>query len=259
MKRLKIILLVVLALGMVWGIWRYRDYQIQKETRRKNEIILTVAMGADVHNDLEVLAEMVKKEADMVVIAGDLTNAGGRKELIGVKNVLEASNKEYYVVPGNHDWWNQRVNAGAWEEVFGKKYQSLVKSGIKFILIDNGYWQGLGEDQWTWLMREVEECREMRCLAVAHIPLNHLVSTYVMGEDDPVVTAEARRLLKLLVDNGVKEIFSGHLHYADSYEIGGLRTNLVGALNRARSRQTEYTLVRIKREGVEKEMVKIEL
>ncbi len=258
-KRLRIWVLVVLAVAVVWGIWRYRDQKIREEVARKNEVILTVAIGADVHNDLEVLAGMMKTEAEMVVIAGDLTNVGGKKELIEVKNVLEASNMDYYVVPGNHDWWNQKVNAGVWENVFGAKYQSFYKKGIKFILIDNGDWKGLGQEQWAWLTDEVGECLRLRCVVVAHMPLNHLVSTHVMGEDSPAVAGEAKELLKLLTDNGVNEIFSGHLHYAGSYEIGGLQTNLVGAMNRARSRKVEYTLVKIKGEGVEKETVKIEL
>lgn len=259
MKKWRVLILLVLAIGTVWGIWRYRDQKIREEEAWRNEVILSVAIGADVHNELEILSKMVKNETGVVVLAGDVSNSGGKKELMGVKNVLEASGKEYYVVPGNHDWWNQKVNAGVWTEVFGQKYQSFHKEGIKFILVDNGNWQGLGEEQWNWLRGEVGECRQVRCLVVMHMPINHLISSHVMGEDNSVVKLEAKELLKLLTDNGVKEYFAGHLHYADSYEIGGLRTNLVGAMNRARSRKVEYTLLKVKREGWDKEIVKIEL
>lgn len=251
MKRVKIVIFVLLAVGAVGLIWYWRDGQIKKQEQ-------TVVIVADVHNDIESLRKVGEGEGDLVIIAGDLTNGGTKKELTAIKKVLDDSGKKYYVIPGNHDWWNQKLNARAWEEIFGVKYQSIYVGAhgnaplLKILLIDNGYWQGLGEEQWQWLRGEAGECVRVKCLVVMHKPLNHLVSDHVME-------TEAKELLKLLVDNGVKEYFAGHLHYADSYEIGGLRTNLVGAVTRARSGKPEYTRIKITGKGVEKEVIPIEL
>jgi len=69
------------------------------------------------------------------------------------------------------------------------------------------------------------------------MPLEHGVTKHVMGENSEKVTGEAGWLHQLLVNNGVKSIYAGHLHYSDEYTIDGLKTNLVGAISRDRNNQ----------------------
>jgi hypothetical protein len=49
-----------------------------------------------------------------------------------------------------------------------------------------------------------------------------------MGEFDKDTAKEADWLRKLLVDSGVKEIETGHIHHFASYTLGDLKTNQVG-------------------------------
>ncbi|OGL52348.1 hypothetical protein A3K55_02335 [Candidatus Shapirobacteria bacterium RBG_13_44_7] len=261
MKKLRWLVVIMLAVGVVVLIWEWRDRRLVEEVKRE-EVELRVAMGADIHTDVDSLEKMLVaakgKGSSLVILVGDLTKVGARSELVAVRKVLDESGMRFYVVPGNHDWWNQKTSRGAWEEIFGVKYQSFKEGGNKFILVDNGHWLGLGKEQRQWLEGEVLECRVVRCVVVMHMPLQHLWSTHVMGEDSQAVKAEAGELVKLLVDNGVKEIYSGHLHYADSYEIGGLGTNLVGAVTRAGSQKPEFTEVVIGGGEVKKEVVGVE-
>ena len=274
MKDWKILLAIVGMVAILGGIEIYVKQEGEKrpETRKEEikvedkeeRIIWTFGVGADVHNDIEVLVKVMfeaeKRGEKMMILAGDLTNEGKKAELIKIKKVLDESGMKYYVVPGNHDWWqSDRDKTDYWSQVWGKNYQSFKVDKIKFILVDNGRWSGLGKVQKTWLEGEVGECRWVECVVVMHEPLEHTISTHVMGEDNKAVTVEAGWLKKLLVDNGVKEIFVGHLHYASSYTIGGLKTNLVGAITSEKNYQVpRFTEVGVGESGWEEKVVEVE-
>jgi len=208
---------------------------------------LKFGVMADIHLDWEEWAKFLKIAKDrgeqMVIVAGDLTSVGKLEELVAAKKVLDESGMKYYVIPGNHDLWTgDRQQKQLFNQVFGSDYQSFKMSGHKFILINNGGVNGLGEIQYQWLEREVVECRVVNCVVVMHIPLNHSFSGHVMGEGNPQVAAEGQQIITWLVENRVAEIITGHLHYATSYELDGFRTNIVGAISRSRNNQTpRYT------------------
>lgn len=223
---------------------------VPTEVREKN-ILFKFSVMSDIHNDIEMLEEALRQaqgQNDLVILTGDLTNDGTRTEQEAIKNVL---NENVYVIPGNHD-----IYKNIW--VFGKKYQSFEKSGWKFILIDNSNWRGLGDEQKSWLEGETAECLIKSCLAFMHKPLIHNFSTHVMGENSVKVTAEAKWLRELLVSNGVRIGYSGHLHYASSYTIDGWKTVLVGAISAARNTQTpRFTEVVVYDDGTIENQVKI--
>lgn len=263
MKGKKIWLLVVVIIGLCIGIicvFRNKEVKVvetevkvTKEETLKGK--LKMAVLADIHSDtveLERILEKVKNNQNqLVVVAGDLTIEGKYDELVKVKEELDDSGLNYLVVPGNHEY--SRSN---FEKVFGKNYQSFRGEGIKLILIDNGYWKGLGEEQKKWIENEVLECELMLCLAVMHKPLNNSFSSHVMGENNEVVTEEALWLKNLLVNFGVKRIEAGHLHYASSYELEGIRTDIVGAVSRERNNQSpRYTEIMINGDLIEREVI----
>lgn len=193
---------------------------------------------ADIHNDNEELNKALRQasarggQAGLVIMAGDLTINGSRKELDEIKKTLDESQVKYLVVPGNHD-----VIKKQFVGVFGKSYQTVVKDNLKLILIDNSYWGGLGEEQKKWIEVESQGCNVIVCVAIMHMPLEHGITKHVMGENSEKGTEEAGWLHQLLVSNGVKSVYAGHLHYSDVYTIDGLETNLVGAISRDRNNQ----------------------
>ena len=204
---------------------------------------LKFAVMSDIHLDTEnlekalVLAKVDK--VDFVIVTGDMTSLGKKEELKKVKKVLDNSGLEYYVVPGNHDLWASRqFKTDIYSEVFRKDYQSFWQNKVKFILINNGSYFGLGEEQKNWLKEEVKECQYFACLVFAHIPLNHPISLHVMGEDNPKVASEAGEIIRTLVDNKIEQIFVGHVHYSAEYELQGLKTVVVGAITGNRNVQS---------------------
>lgn len=206
---------------------------------------------ADVHmnwTDWRKLLKTAKESGNQIVfVAGDMTSLGKKNELLAAKKVLDESGVRYMVVPGNHDMWeSDRVGRSLFEEVFGKEYQSYQTGNSKFILVNNGRATGLGVVQRKWLDEEVKECKQIHCIVVMHMPLNHNLSAHIMGEKNKKVSQEAQGLIKLFNESGVVDILAGHLHYSGSYELDGLRTNLVGAVTRERNTQTprytEFTL-----------------
>lgn len=222
-----------------------------------NEII-RVAIMADIHNDGEQLSKMLSlartNGVDMVIMAGDLTNWGSKEELEKIKNILEKSTLKYAVVPGDHE-----KNLSDFRSIFGVNYQSIGLGGVKFILIDNGSWHGLGEVQKKWVETEVTDCRELVCIGIMHKALNNLWSAQVMGENNKKVEAEADWLRELLIKAGVKQIEVGDLHYAGSYELEGIRTDVVGAISREDNNQSpRYTELVISNGLIERRVVEEE-
>lgn len=63
---------------------------------------MKIACIADIHNDLSFLKELLLIDYDVLVIAGDLTNFGGSKEVKHVLNALD-DNKPTIFIAGNHD------------------------------------------------------------------------------------------------------------------------------------------------------------
>lgn len=263
MKRWRIAWLLAMLTVIAWGIISLISEKEPTLLKIENivpvptvfEKKIKIAVMADVHDDsdqLKIMLDMAKNDGvEMVVVAGDLTNEGKVNELTKIKNTLDNSALKYAVVPGNHEYFlKDFIN------IFGKNYQSIKLGEVKLILMDNSYWQGMDEIQKKWIESEVSECRIMICVAIMHKPLNNSFSTHVMGENNKKATAEAKWLKDLLISSGVKQIEAGHLHYASSYELEGIRTDIVGAISRDRNNQTpRYTELMIGRNSIERKVV----
>lgn len=219
---------------------------------------LIIAIMADVHSDGEELEKMLLRAkndgVELVIVAGDLADGGEKEDLIKIKDILVKSELKYAVIPGDRE-----KNLNIFKEVFGPDYQSIEAGRVKFILINNASWHGLGEEQKKWIETEVKDCRERTCLVVMHKALNNLFSSQIMGEGNKKVEAEAQWLKQLFVDSGVRRIEAGDLHYATSYELEGIRTDIVGAISREDNLQSSrYTELMISKDLIERRVVEEE-
>lgn len=276
-KFLFLALVVGVVAGGVWGWWgrggredggKQEEVEELKGQKVAEEPIKFVVMS-DIHSDWGNLRKALEKAkkgfgggGGFVIITGDLTTLGKKSELVEAKKILDESGLKYYVVPGNHDiWWGRKYKKNIWKEVFGESFLSFKEDGVKFILINNGDGEGgfggyEGSGQKEWLIKEAEECLKIYCLVFMHMPLNHPTSLHVMGEENSEVASEAGKLIKLFVQNQVKEVFAGHLHYSSSYELGGLKTSITGAITSERNFQSpKYLEVKIKDLTMEKKDV----
>lgn len=211
--------------------------------------IIKFAIMADIHVDLKNLEKaliLAKKEGvEFVIILGDLTIMGKYNEFEGVKRVIESSNLEYYILPGNHDYFYRRDEKKIFffGEVFGPDFKSFKKEGAKFILINNAdqskrvsdVWSKEGRRQDEWLKEELKECsKPYYCLVFTSSPLDPLHLNLEEGDATKSASiTEAGELLNLFIKSGVKEVFSAGLHYYFRYDYGNLKNTLVGAITAA--------------------------
>lgn len=265
MRKWKIVwlatMLIVLSIGIIWIFVRNQKTVVINNALPIPTVVedkLKIAVMADIHNDSEELKIMLNKAKDngveIVILAGDLTNEGKLSDLVKIKKILDEVALRYAVVPGNHEY-----SLDNFKTIFGKNYQSIKFGEVKLILIDNSYWQGLDEEQKEWIKTEVVDCRVLVCIAIMHKPLNNVLSTHIMGENNKKAAAEAIWLRELLIGFGVRQIEAGHLHYASSYELEGIRTDIVGAISRERNNQSpRYTELMIGRYSIERNVVEEE-
>lgn len=239
--------MIFLSVGSLFFFFRQEKDSLTpflETEERQNEKPVHFAVMADVHSDWANLGKALSKAREqgvaLVIIAGDLTDLGKEEELVKAKAILDQAGLTYYLVPGNHDlWFGEKIKADLFSKVFGLRYQSFKNGKTKFILVDNGSSRfGSSEEQWQWLVGEIKECRIFYCLVFTHMPLNHGTSKHIMGEDNPKAASQAAKLVKLLVENEVRKLFVGHLHYQSSYQIDGLSTTIVGAVTDQRNYQT---------------------
>ncbi len=270
--KLKLLAVLVLLL-VIWGSYKNSERNVTEIDQSKEEFLnneegggedLKFSVMADVHSKFDNWKELLKvakeRGGGFVILAGDLVTEGRKSEFMEAKRVLDESEVEYYVIPGNYDWrWGESKGRNEYGEVFGSDYFSFKKGGVKFLMINNGGYLGLGEKQWEWLRSEVGECQEYFCIGVMHMPLNHNFLTDVMGRENQKLKSEASELLMVLRDGGVKDIITGHMHYSTSYEIEGIRTYIVGAVGEHKNPQgSRYTEFEIRNNKLYRQVVTLE-
>ncbi len=265
MRKGKILgLILVIALGFFF----FGDI-FSKNTKREKENNLNilptetdkklrVAIMADIHGDGEQLEKMLLKakesKSELVIIAGDLIDREEDGELIKMKVILDRSGMKYVVIPGDRE-----KNINNFKDVFGGDYQIIEMEKVKFILINNASWHGMGTEQKKWVEGAVSDCRQKICVAIMHKALNNLFSVQIMGEGNEKVALEARWLRELLITSGVKRIEAADLHYSTSYELEGIRTDIVGAISREDNLQSSrYTELMIDHNSIERRVVEEE-
>jgi 3',5'-cyclic AMP phosphodiesterase CpdA len=256
-KTIKVALLAVTVAVLaifLWGVvWpKVAVAPTGEFSRSTTSVPLKFAVLSDIHSDLPNLTKALNQakndQVSLVIVTGDLTDVGTVAELAAVKKTLTASGLPYYVVPGNHDYWQSRnLDQNVFKQVFGASYSpqtiyyghGILSKEVMLVLVDNGDdYSGLGSEQWAWLRQELTSCHQIRCLVFMHEPLNHPSSEHVMGEGHPAVATEAATLRQTLVAAGVKDLFTGHLHSSHRYVLDGLTTRIVGAVATARNWQT---------------------
>lgn len=148
---------------------------------------LRFALLTDLHltpgaESSDQLAEMVKEinasDLDMVVITGDLTNRGSYKELRNVKNILDQLEKEYLILPGNHETNWSETASNTFSELFGED-KFLVKYGSYLLVgLNTGPFMRMGDghilqQDLVWLEEQLQAHMKpgMTLLFFAHYPL----------------------------------------------------------------------------------------
>ncbi len=153
---------------------------------------------------------------EFLLHTGDISHLSKPEEFDTVDQILKATGKEIFFVPGEHDVLND--DGAQFRERYGKGaegagWYSFDKKGVHFIGLVNvmnlkaGGLGTLGPEQLEWLEDDVKHLKHSTPLVVfAHIPLWTVYPEWGWGTDD---SAQALAYLKKF---GSVTVLNGHIH-----------------------------------------------
>lgn len=189
------------------------------QAKDDKEIVLTLAVMSDSHNDNEALAKALAEakelDADAVIHLGDFTDFGEEKLLREAKVIMDLSDLDYYVLPGDRDLY-ESVGTENFVKVFGN-YDKVIKlNGVSLGFLDNSA-------NFTVIPAEeykefTESLKGMNFVFLSQ-PIFHSMASYgkptqglVQGEEVPEVKEQAEDLLRQIRSSRVFSIIAGDHH-----------------------------------------------
>lgn len=217
------------------------------------------ALVSDSHSDNDSLKKALAKakvlDAKFIIGLGDYTEVGTEDELNKAKKQFDEAGIRYFVTVGDHDLWDSRDKGKNppenFTKIFGPPFQSFEYQNVKLIIIYNSdNYKGLGDNQKNWIKSELAT-KDKLIFVFTHEPLYHPSSDRFMGKVTPSLKTEARDLIREFKSAGVKEVFSGDIHFFTRYsDPEGLPMTTVGAVTRERNTQTpRFAVVSVYTDG----------
>ena len=173
------------------------------------DVIATLKAAVDKINALP-------QQPEFILHTGDISHLSNPEEFDNVDQILKATNKEIFFVPGEHDVLNddgQMYRERYAKNSKGSGWYSFDKNGVHFIGLVNvmnlkaGGLGSLGQDQLEWLEDDVKHLKSSTPIVVfAHIPLWTIYPQWGWGTDD---SAQALSYLKKF---GSVTVLNGHIH-----------------------------------------------
>lgn len=197
-----------------------------------------------------IQAEINELQPDLVVIAGDLTEAGYREQFEEAAVWFAGFTcPNRVVIPGNHDVRN--VGYLHYAEFFGAPYSSqLLHVGgqsVRVVGVDTAkpdLNQGeLGRGKHLWLYDEFTSEADLKILALHH----HLVSVPGTGRERNILW-DAGDILEILSETGVDLVLCGHKHVPYAWEVNGMAISTSGTACTRRTRgrtPPSFSIVRV--------------
>lgn len=182
--------------------------------------------------------ELNDRRPDLLVVAGDLTEAGYREQFESGTTWLDLIRcPNRLVIPGNHDARN--VGYTHFADLFGPRYSSrmLDLSGQRVLLVGADTSkpdlnQGeLGRVRHLWLYDECSRQADFKILALHH----HLVSIPGTGRERNILW-DAGDILEILAETGVDLVICGHKHVPYVWDIAGMTISTSGTACTRRTR-----------------------
>jgi len=156
--------------------------------------------------------EINELDPEIVIITGDLTANGFRREYDTVKNYLSPIKcKNLIVQPGNHD--SRNVGYVHFEDIYGERYITHTNDKVKIVAadstepdLDNGQ---IGREYYKWIRNEFENVGDnvFKIFTMHH----HLLPVPSTGRERNIVN-DAGDVLEVLVDSKVDLVLCGHKH-----------------------------------------------
>ncbi len=186
--------------------------------------------GPDSWNILDkAVFEMNQLQPDFVIMIGDLIEDNSSDSPI-IENKwntafqhIRAFQMPFFMVPGNHDIWNQ-TSYRVWKEIMGDTYFSFDYNNDHFLILNTEEKHGTGEEgfgsqQMTFVMNDINSHRQSDPFFIfLHQPV-WLLSGQLKNDWDKIES----------MLHGVDySVFSGHLHVLASKYIDEHQYTIVG-------------------------------
>lgn len=126
----------------------------------------------------EVVEEINAGSAQIVIVAGDVSNEGSDEELRCVKGILDGLKKPQFVVPGNHeDQWSQSA-CKRFVEMWGSDRFVTELDGMVIVGINCGPYMKaadghIKQEDLTWLDETLSKHKDKRVISVNHYPITY--------------------------------------------------------------------------------------
>lgn len=194
--------------------------------------------------------EINAADADLVVVAGDLTGEGYREQYEEARVRLDRLACEHVVVvPGNHD----ARSAGYlhYEDVFGDRTHArsvtIGEERVRLVCVDSSKPDiddgEVGRELYGWIAEAFAGEADLRIFVIHH----HLIAIPGTGRDRNQVW-DAGDVLELLRAAGVDLVLGGHRHVPHVWPVAGLFLVHSGTVSTRRTRgyaRPSYNLVEL--------------
>ena len=210
----------------------------------------------------KTLAEVEKYNPEFVVLGGDLVlypknyHLGYPESYAFLTNYIK---RPLHVMPGNHDMYHMDVaelggkherGKDYWDKYYNTYYHSFDYGKFHVICVNTTDWPdkyilwgpentstgtllsvGIQKEQFMWMKEDLERAAATSSdrIVCGHIPFHNIVSGKTLGlPPQKLPGASEEKIMGLLNDTGVKNLFVGHLHINDVKTLdGGITENMI--------------------------------
>jgi 3',5'-cyclic-AMP phosphodiesterase len=164
------------------------------------------------------IIEINRSEPEVVVVSGDLTDAGYRQEFEIAAGYLERIECEnVMIIPGNHDARN--VGFVHFEHLFGERASIIDLDDVILVGVDSSEPDlndgQVGREHYAFIREGFADAGEKLKIFVIH---HHLISLPGTGRERNIIF-DAGDVLELLDEVGVDLVLSGHKHVPYSWKL----------------------------------------
>jgi 3',5'-cyclic AMP phosphodiesterase CpdA len=196
---------------------------------------------------LECIGEVNNLSANLIVVTGDLTWGGLPEEFKEAKELLKRLEPEPLVIMGNHDARN--VGYKTFEKYFGERMVSYEDDKVFLIGVDSTSPDVDEGHIGRVFLKNIHESivaaseDKVKIFTLHH----HLVPIPNAGRERNILI-DAGDTLKMLIENGVELVLSGHRHVSWTWEIENTVIVHAGTVGSPRIRgmaSQNYSIIRI--------------
>jgi 3',5'-cyclic-AMP phosphodiesterase len=191
----------------------------------KGELLLDAIDSAKLLREAIQHVNGLDPQPDLVLLTGDLVNEGQPEEYEHLRELLEALQAPFHLVPGNHDL--TAVLRGTFpDHVHGDvgRADGVIEGPLRIVTLDSSRYPepggSLDPDQLEWLDRTLQRAPDQPTVVAVHHPP---FATGIAHMDTMALDAASAAGLAAVIAGHpqVERVLSGHLHRSISRRFAG--------------------------------------